>query len=111
MAVSYTHLDVYKRQSVYWRRFFTFSSFRSTTITSFPASDRLMARAAVSYTHLVSVQDFNIRRKYNLNILAIEHDRSTDIEVSPDYRFVKDDIVVVIGKVENVKRFERDMAE
>ena len=59
----------------------------------------------------VSVQDFNIRRKYNLNIIAIEHDRSTDIEVSPDYRFVKDDIVVVIGKVENVKRFERDMAE
>ena len=59
----------------------------------------------------VSVQDFNIRRKYNLDIIAIEHDRSTDIEVSPDYRFVKDDIVVVIGKVENVKRFERDMAE
>ena len=59
----------------------------------------------------VSVQDFNIRRKYNLNIIAIEHDRSTDIEVSPDYRFRDGDIVVVIGKVENVKRFERDMAE
>ena len=59
----------------------------------------------------VSVQDFNIRRKYNLNIIAIEHDRTTDIEVSPDYRFRDGDIVVVIGKVENVKRFERDMAE
>ena len=59
----------------------------------------------------VSVQDFNIRRKYNLNIIAIEHGSSTDIEVSPDYRFVKEDIVVVIGKVDNVKRFERDMAE
>ena len=42
---------------------------------------------------------------------AIERDRSTDIGVSTDYRFVKDDIVVVIGKVENVKSFERDMAE
>lgn len=58
----------------------------------------------------VSVQDFNIRRKYNLNIIAIEHGNSTDIEVSPDYRFGKNDIVVVIGKVDNVKRFERDMA-
>lgn len=59
----------------------------------------------------VSVQDFNIRRKYNLNIIAIEHGSSTDIEVSPDYHFAKEDIVVVIGKVDNVKRFERDMAE
>ena len=59
----------------------------------------------------VSVQDFNIRRKYNLNIIAIEHGNSTDIEVSPDYHFSKGDIVVVIGKVDNVKRFERDMAE
>lgn len=59
----------------------------------------------------VSVQDFNIRRKYNLNIIAIEHGSSTDIEVSPDYHFSKEDIVVVIGKVDNVKRFERDMAE
>ena len=58
----------------------------------------------------VSVQDFNIRRKYNLNIIAIEHGNSTDIEVSPDYHFSKGDIVVVIGKVDNVKRFERDMA-
>ena len=59
----------------------------------------------------VSVQDFNIRRKYNLNIIAIEHGNSTDIEVSPDYHFSKGDIVVVIGKVDNVKGFERDMAE
>ena len=59
----------------------------------------------------VSVQDFNIRRKYNLNIIAIERGNSTDIEVSPDYHFSKGDIVVVIGKVDNVKRFERDMAE
>ena len=59
----------------------------------------------------VSVQDFNIRRKYNLNIIAIEHGNSTDIEVSPDYHFSKGDIVVVIGKVDNGKRFERDMAE
>ena len=71
-------------------------------IQQVPVGDRMVG---------VSVQDFNIRRKYNLNIIAIEHGNSTDIEVSPDYHFSKGDIVVVIGKVDNVKRFERDMAE
>ena len=71
-------------------------------IQQVPAGERMVG---------VSVQDFNIRRKYNLNIIAIEHGNSTDIEVSPDYHFSKGDIVVVIGKVDNVKRFERDMAE
>lgn len=71
-------------------------------IQQVPAGERMVG---------VSVQDFNIRRKYNLNIIAIEHGNSTDIEVSPDYHFSKEDIVVVIGKVDNVKRFERDMAE
>ena len=71
-------------------------------IQQVPVGDRMVG---------VSVQDFNIRRKYNLNIIAIEHGNSTDIEVSPDYHFSKEDIVVVIGKVDNVKRFERDMAE
>ena len=71
-------------------------------IQQVPAGERMVG---------VSVQDFNIRQKYNLNIIAIEHGSSTDIEVSPDYHFAKGDIVVVIGKVDNVKRFERDMAE
>lgn len=56
-----------------------------------------------------SIQEFNVRRKYNLNIIAIEHDHDTDIEVSPDYRFSSGDIVVVIGKIDNIKRFEREM--
>ena len=71
-------------------------------IQQVPAGERMVG---------VSVQDFNIRQKYNLNIIAIERGNSTDIEVSPDYHFSKGDIVVVIGKVDNVKRFERDMAE
>ena len=50
-------------------------------IQQVPAGERMVG---------VSVQDFNIRQKYNLNIIAIEHGS---------------------GKVDNVKRFERDMAE
>ena len=57
----------------------------------------------------VSVQEINIRQQYGLNIIAIERGHSTDIEVSPSYRFSSNDIIVVIGRVENIKRFEADM--
>ena len=50
----------------------------------------------------------NIRQQYGLNIIAIERERVTDIEVSPQYLFNEGDIIVVIGKVENIKRFEAD---
>ncbi|WP_230398933.1 potassium channel family protein [Novisyntrophococcus fermenticellae] len=53
-----------------------------------------------------SVQEMNIRQKYGLNIIAIERECVTNIEVSPQFRFSAGDIIVVIGKVENIKRFE-----
>lgn len=56
-----------------------------------------------------SVQEMNIRQRYGLNIIAIERERVTDIEVSPQYRFSAGDIIVVIGKLENIKRFETDI--
>lgn len=55
-----------------------------------------------------SVQEMNIRQQYGLNIIAIERERVTDIEVSPQYLFNEGDIIAVIGKVENIKRFEAD---
>ena len=55
-----------------------------------------------------SVQEMNIRQQYGLNIIAIERERVTDIKVSPQYLFNEGDIIVVIGKVENIKRFEAD---
>lgn len=56
-----------------------------------------------------SVQELNIRKRYGLNIIAIEREHVTDIEVSPQYRFNEGDIIVVIGKVENIKRFEDEV--
>ena len=34
-----------------------------------------------------SVQEYNIRKKYGLNIIAIEQGDNTEIEIAPDYRF------------------------
>ena len=46
-----------------------------------------------------------IRRKYSLNIIAVEHNAMTDIEIKPSYQFKSGDILVVIGKVDNINRF------
>ena len=53
-----------------------------------------------------SVEETEIRQKYKLNIIAIENGRETNIEVTPDYRLKNDDIIVVIGKVDNIDAFE-----
>lgn len=56
-----------------------------------------------------TVEETDIRKQYGLNIIAIERKNRTDIEVSPQYQFSAGDIIVVIGKIENIKRFEADL--
>ena len=53
----------------------------------------------------VSVEELEIRRKYSLNIIAVEHNAMTDIAIKPSYQFKSGDILVVIGKVDNINRF------
>ncbi len=56
-----------------------------------------------------SIEELGIRPKYNLNIIAIESGEITNIEVLPGYRLQADDIMVVIGKVSNIDRFEESL--
>ena len=44
-----------------------------------------------------SIQQANFRQKYNLNIIALEHNGETTTEISPDFILSKGDIIVVIG--------------
>ena len=48
-------------------------------------------------------------KKYKLNVIAIESGHTTTIEVMPDYRLNEGDVIVVIGKIDNMDRFEADM--
>lgn len=57
-----------------------------------------------------TIQEINIRKKYGLNIIAIEHDQNTIIELSPDYKLQSEDIIVVIGKVQNIRKLERALS-
>ncbi|MBM6684738.1 TrkA family potassium uptake protein [Faecalicatena contorta] len=56
-----------------------------------------------------TVQQIQIRQKYGLNIIAIESGSDTNIEIQPDYRLKKEDIIVVIGKVNNINTFEESL--
>ena len=52
----------------------------------------------------------NIRNKYVLIIIAVVHDQNTIIELSPDYKLQSEDIIVVIGKVQNIRKLERALS-
>lgn len=56
-----------------------------------------------------SVQGMNLQQFYGLNIIAIKQEHVTNITVSPEYRFKEGDIIVVIGKTENIWEFERHL--
>ena len=56
-----------------------------------------------------TIEEYGIRKKYRLNVIAIEHGQTTNIEVQPDYRLEDGDVIVVIGKIDNMDRFEADL--
>lgn len=50
----------------------------------------------------IDVMKLNLRQKFGLNIIAIEHDGMITTEIKPEYVFDENDILVVIGKEENL---------
>lgn len=70
----------------------------SIEIRQFKAGEKIVGR---------TVRDIDIRKKFGLNIIAIESESVTNIEVAPDYELKADDIIVVIGKVNKIDEFER----
>lgn len=58
-----------------------------------------------------TIQELNIRKRYHLNIIAIIKNGETIVEIMPDVRLYKNDIIVVIGKKENIRKFEKNFFE
>ena len=56
-----------------------------------------------------SVVESNIRRKYGINIIAIERGHHTRVDFPVDYRFQAGDGVCVVGNTSSIERFENDM--
>lgn len=53
-----------------------------------------------------TVLSSNIRQKYKLNIIAIEHEEKTTTDITPDLLLYANDIMVIVGKKEDIERFE-----
>lgn len=53
-----------------------------------------------------SLEGLRFRQRFGLNIIAIEHAGKTETRIEPDYVFAKGDVLVVIGKSEDVSKFE-----
>lgn len=53
-----------------------------------------------------TIEELDIRKKFKLNIIAIERNKETIIELRPDCKLDTNDLIVVIGKKKSIKRFE-----
>lgn len=53
-----------------------------------------------------TVQQANLRQKFNLNIIALEQGGETTTEISPDCVLQAEDNIVVIGQRNNIKKLE-----
>lgn len=53
-----------------------------------------------------SVLQTNIRKRFRLNIIALEQEKSTTTEITPDLILNENDVMVVVGKKDDIRRFE-----
>ena len=51
--------------------------------------------------------DTDIRKRFKLNVIAIERDENIDINVSPSHVFEDKDAVVVVGNTDSIAEFEK----
>ena len=54
----------------------------------------------------LSIKDIDLRKNYNLNIIAVKKGDDISTEITPDLVLNGDDVIVVIGKNLNIKKFE-----
>lgn len=53
-----------------------------------------------------SVLQASIRKKFKLNIIALEHEHKTTTDITPELMLNENDIIVVVGKKDHIKKFE-----
>lgn len=58
-----------------------------------------------------SIVEADLRGKFSLNIIALEKDSKTIVEVMPNYILSENDIIVVIGKRKKIQKLEDYLAK
>lgn len=54
----------------------------------------------------MAIKDTDIRKKYGLNIIAIEQNETINTNFEPEYILNKEDSLVVLGEKKNLRKFE-----
>ncbi|ONI45287.1 potassium transporter Trk [Epulopiscium sp. SCG-B10WGA-EpuloA2] len=54
-----------------------------------------------------SIVDVNLRNRYGINVIAIQRKGKLDISPRPDYVFLEDDVLVVVGQNERIKALHK----
>lgn len=81
----------------------------SSKVLDYIMLDNDMSISELKITSKISnktVLDINIRNRFNLNIIAIEKESVTSIDITPDLILEEGDLIVVVGNVEDVRKFE-----
>ena len=52
-----------------------------------------------------SIIELELRRKFRLNIIALQHGKSTTTNIDPNYRISDGDVIAVIGRTADIDRF------
>ena len=53
-----------------------------------------------------TVLQASLRKKFNLNIIALQRKDGTTTEITPEMVLNENDVLVVIGKKDHIKKFE-----
>ena len=56
-----------------------------------------------------TIIDADLRKKFNLNIIAIVKDGEIFVDIDPDIILKENDTIVILGKKENINRFEKSL--
>lgn len=51
-----------------------------------------------------TIGEIDIRKKYNINIMAVKHDNKLDLTITPSTSFNKDDKMLVMGHVNDIDK-------
>lgn len=54
-----------------------------------------------------SLEDLDIRKKHNINIIAIKSPEETRVNPHGDYVFKEEDYIIIVGKLEDLEKLDR----
>ncbi len=69
-------------------------------IAEFAITDELVGK---------SVIELEIRKRFGLNIIALQDKMGTTISIDPNKKLIQGNVIVVIGKDDDIKRFEQSL--